>query len=219
MNKTFLHNLIIRAFSAIFFIPLIIIPIILGGYFLFLIYLILLTIIIIEISLMYPLAEKKTYLFLYSFLCIFTFFSLIILITTEKLHYLKIIEIIFIIWIFDTSSYLGGKLFNGKKLMPNISKGKTFNGLFSGITISLMAALLYSTLADKDLLIFTSIAFLTIVLAFFGDILASLLKRSVNIKDTGNIIPGHGGMIDRMDSFILVFFFFAIFIMTNNKII
>tara|TARA_B100000575_G_C22667417_1_gene407523 strand:- start:132 stop:572 length:441 start_codon:yes stop_codon:yes gene_type:complete len=123
----------------------------------------------------------------------------------------KVIEIIMTIWIFDTFCYLGGKTFNGKKLMPNISKGKTFSGLYSGIIATIVIAGLYNIVFYSDLNWFAFLVVPIIILSFIGDLVVSILKRSVNIKDSGNIMPGHGGIIDRMDSFVFVFFFFGIY--------
>ena len=125
----------------------------------------------------------------------------------------KIIEIIVTIWIFDTFCYLGGKTFNGKKLMPKISKGKTFNGLYSGVIATLAITGLYFLVFYKDLYNVALMTIPIIIASFFGDLIVSIMKRSVNIKDSGSIMPGHGGIIDRMDSFVLVFFFFGIYLL------
>ena len=120
------------------------------------------------------------------------------------------------IWIFDTFCYLGGKTFNGKKLMPKISKGKTFNGLYSGIIATLVLTGSYYLVFYSDL---SRVAFLVIpiiILSFMGDLVVSVLKRNVNIKDSGNIMPGHGGIVDRMDSFVFVFFFYGIYLLISE---
>ena len=117
------------------------------------------------------------------------------------------------IWIFDTFCYLGGKTFNGKKLIPKISKGKTFNGLFSGIIATLVITGLYYFEFYNDLYMIILTVIPIIILSFLGDLVVSVLKRSVNIKDSGKIMPGHGGIVDRMDSFVSVFFFFGIYLL------
>ena len=126
---------------------------------------------------------------------------------------LKIIEIIVTIWIFDTFCYLGGKTFNGKKLMPNISKGKTFNGLYSGITVTLVLTSIYYLEVYNELNTILILVIPIMIFAFLGDLAVSVIKRSVKIKDSGNIMPGHGGIIDRMDSFVFVFFFYEIYLL------
>tara|TARA_Y100000768_G_scaffold367327_1_gene330307 strand:+ start:209 stop:637 length:429 start_codon:yes stop_codon:yes gene_type:complete len=136
----------------------------------------------------------------------------VILIASIENITLRVIEIIVTIWIFDTFCYLGGKIFNGKKLMPNISKGKTFNGLYIGIIATLLIAGLYYLEFYSDLYKIPFQVIPIIILSFLGDLIVSVLKRSVNIKDSGNIMPGHGGIIDRMDSFVFVFFFFGIYL-------
>ena len=206
-----LKNFFNRIISAILFVPIIIVPIIFKGYLLYTFYIILLSFMVAELLNIIKIAKRKIFIYLYLTVCIFTLFIFIISISSIGNISLKIIEIIFTIWIFDTFCYLGGKIFNGRKLMPKISKGKTFNGLYSGIFCTLLISSIYFTLEYQDLNMLFILTIPTIVLSFFGDVVVSLLKRSVNIKDSGFIMPGHGGIIDRMDSFIFVFFFIGIY--------
>ena len=191
-------------------------PIFLKGYFLYLFYIFLLSLMVSELIDMIKIAKKSTIMFLYLFICIFTIFIFIILISSVENITVKVFEIIIIIWIFDTFSYFGGKIFNGKKLMPNISKGKTFNGLYTGILATLIITGSYYFKFYDDLYMLVLQAIPIIILAFIGDLIVSVLKRSINIKDSGIIMPGHGGIIDRMDSFVFVFFFFEVYLLIST---
>ena len=213
MNTYDTKNLIRRILSAILFIPFIIMPIILKGYILYLFYIFLLTLMAIELVDMIKISRKKIFMYLYFSICVLTVFTLMLSILSIENISLKVIEIIMIIWIFDTFCYLGGKTFNGKKLMPNISKGKTFNGLYSGIIATLVLTGLYYIVFYSDLSYVALLVIPIIIVSFLGDLIVSVLKRSVNIKDSGNIMPGHGGIVDRMDSFVFVFFFFGIYLL------
>ena len=210
-NNYDLKNLISRIFSAVIFIPFIIMPIIFKGYTLYLFYVFLLSLMVAELIDMIKISQKKTFIYLYLLICIMTVFLFVLSISSIENISFKVIEIIMTIWIFDTFCYLGGKTFNGKKLMPNISKGKTFSGLYSGIIATIVIAGLYNIVFYSDLNWFAFLVVPIIILSFIGDLVVSILKRSVNIKDSGNIMPGHGGIIDRMDSFVFVFFFFGIY--------
>ena len=212
MNSYDIKNLISRIFSAVLFIPFIIVPIILKGYILYLFYIFLLSIMVTELFDMIKIAKKKTFLYLYLFICVLTVFLFILSVLSIGNISLKVIEIIMIIWIFDTFCYLGGKIFNGKKLMPKISKGKTYNGLYTGIIATVVISALYYLQFYNDQ--YTVLLVIPIILlSFLGDLIVSVLKRSINVKDTGNLMPGHGGIIDRMDSFVFVFLFFGIYYM------
>ncbi len=213
MNIQDTKNFLSRILSAFLFIPLIIMPILLKGYILYLFYIILLSFMTVELLEMIRIAKKKSKIIMYLIVCVITIFLFIISISSIDDINFKMIEIIMIIWIFDTFCYLGGKLFNGKKLMPNISKGKTFNGLYSGVFVTLFISSLYYIGLHNNIYVVFILVIPTIILSFWGDFIVSVLKRSVNIKDTGHIMPGHGGIIDRMDSFILVFFFFQIYLL------
>ena len=208
-----MKNLLYRFFSAVVFIPFIITPILFKGYFLFVFYIFIISLMVDEILNMISIAKTKIYLCLYLFISIFTIFLFIVSISAIDNISLKIIEIIFTIWLFDTFCYLGGKTFNGKKLMPNISKGKTFNGLYSGVIVTILISSIYYFIIYNELNMLIILTIPVIILSFIGDLIVSVLKRSVKLKDSGNIIPGHGGIVDRMDSFILVFFSFGIYLL------
>ncbi len=213
INNYDIKNLISRILSAILFIPFIILPIILKGFILYLFYILLLTLMVIELIDMIKISKKRIFIYSYLLICVLTVFLFMLsILSLENISFI-IIEIIMIIWIFDTFCYLGGKTFNGKKLMPSISKGKTFNGLYSGVFATLVLTSLYYFVYYSDLSYVLILVFPIIIISFMGDLIVSVLKRSVNIKDSGNIMPGHGGIIDRMDSFILVFFFFGIYLL------
>ena len=113
LNNFDIKNLITRVFSAILFIPLIIMPIILKGYSLYLVYLFLLSLMVIELIDMIKISKKKAFIYLYLMICVLTIFTFILSISTIDNISFKIIEMILTIWIFDTFCYLGGKTFNG----------------------------------------------------------------------------------------------------------
>ena len=213
MNNSDIKNLFYRIISAIIFIPIIILPIIYKGYILYLSYIFLLSLITLELFNLLENSKKRILISFYLLICIFTFFIFIISILSIDDINFNVIEILLTLWIFDTFCYLGGKIFNGKKLMPKISKGKTFNGLFSGIIATLIISFLYYLVVYNSFYMLFLFTIPIIIFSFFGDLFVSVLKRSANVKDSGNIMPGHGGILDRMDSFIMVFFFFSLYLL------
>ncbi len=110
-----------------------------------------------------------------------------------------------LIWAADIGAYFTGKVFGKKKLCPNVSPGKTFEGVYGGIALSQLVAVLYvytaiKTPALNDFLVFCFLALVISLVSVLGDLFESVLKRVAEVKDSGNILPGHGGLLDRIDS-------------------
>ena len=147
--------------------------------------------------------------FFISNVIIISFFSLInILLLPDGLNYF--FYLVILVSTMDIFAYLGGKTFGNKKIAPKISKGKTYSGLLSGIIIISIFYSLTNYYLDIHYLISYFYVICVILLSFVGDTLVSFLKRSASMKDSGSTIPGHGGFLDRFDSFILVFFLLGI---------
>lgn len=112
-----------------------------------------------------------------------------------------------LIWGADIGAYCAGKLWGDTKLAPNVSPGKTWAGfygaLFSGALIMSVFYILFKP--DFSYIYAIWLAMLTILFAVIGDLVESLVKRVYGFKDSGNIIPGHGGMYDRIDSMLAAF--------------
>jgi len=119
----------------------------------------------------------------------------------------KLLPVIFIIiWASDSFAYLSGKYFGKHKLAEKISPKKTIEGFVGGLAGSLLTALLIyfsGWSIDLELFEFIIMSLIIVIFGTFGDLLESRFKRLAGVKDSGNIIPGHGGILDRLDSFIL----------------
>ncbi|MDR2126653.1 MAG: phosphatidate cytidylyltransferase [Prevotellaceae bacterium] len=126
-----------------------------------------------------------------------------------------ILAFFILIWANDVGAYCFGMLFgqHGKhKLFPRISPKKTWEGFIGGIITAIIASVLISEFIfdGKDMFHWIVIAIITSVFGTFGDLTESMLKRSAGVKDSGKIMPGHGGILDRFDS--AIFAFPAVFI-------
>lgn len=113
---------------------------------------------------------------------------------------------LFMIWATDSGAYFIGRAFGKHKLWPEISPNKTTEGFFGGVLSALIVAALFSIFADMEvstILLLAATAFLS-VFGQIGDLVESAMKRHYNVKDSGNILPGHGGMLDRFDSLLFV---------------
>ncbi|MGV3278202.1 phosphatidate cytidylyltransferase [Rickettsiales bacterium LUAb2] len=132
-----------------------------------------------------------------------------------------------VLWIFglvvcsDVSAYIFGNLIGGKKLAPTISPGKTWSGfIFAMITTFIVSYIVASLLNFKNVLDLSILGAVVVIIAHIGDLLESALKRYLKIKDTGNLIPGHGGILDRIDALALVaIVIFFITLITNQSIL
>ena len=108
-----------------------------------------------------------------------------------------------IVWVADIGAYFSGKRFGKNKLAPKLSPGKTKEGMYGAVfataVYSFLAAIFFE-LQIIELLMLLIIAALATFISVAGDLSVSLLKREKNLKDTGRILPGHGGILDRIDS-------------------
>lgn len=129
-----------------------------------------------------------------------------------------------IAWTYDTGAYCTGKLIGKHKICPKISPGKTMEGLIGGlisviiinfIIIKYNPLFYLLGLSENILTILVQSSIITIA-AFTGDIFISYLKRKAKLKDSGKILPGHGGLLDRFDSVFFVIIIVLIFILQNK---
>lgn len=109
------------------------------------------------------------------------------------------------IWSFDTIAFFAGRAIGGPKLAPSISPKKTWSGFIFGIFGAVISCLLvhYVLNFNTNAIVFVLITILLAVLSQMGDLAESKFKRHHKVKDSGSIIPGHGGVLDRMDGFFL----------------
>lgn len=130
-----------------------------------------------------------------------------------------ILGVLLIIWSNDTFAYLVGKNFGKRKLYEKISPKKTIEGFAGGMLFGLIAALIIAITTES--LTIPHWIVLSIIISFSGtagDLVASKFKREANIKDSSNLIPGHGGFLDRLDSLIFVSSFVYLYLQLINYV-
>lgn len=121
--------------------------------------------------------------------------------------------VILIVWATDTGAYFWGRAFGEYKLIPKVSPNKTWQGFFAGLFFGLLTAIIVSFLLPLDFqqrFLVYALAFFAALFSVVGDLQISLLKRLAAVKDTGQIFPGHGGMLDRIDSLAAAIIVFAL---------
>ena len=133
--------------------------------------------------------------------------------------FLKVEVLLFVYlltWTFDTFAYLFGVKFGKHKIMPLISPKKSWEGFIGGLLATLIVSYVIYDLDFFEGIDLISIIIITFILPFtatLGDFIESHLKRQANVKDSGNVIPGHGGMLDRIDALMITIP--IIYILTN----
>ena len=116
-----------------------------------------------------------------------------------------------IVWVTDIGGYFAGRTFGGPKLAPRISPKKTWAGALGGLALSIVIALAATWLGWGRLVPMLVIGILLSIVSQFGDLFESWVKRQFDVKDSSQIIPGHGGLLDRLDGFVAAIVFAAIF--------
>jgi phosphatidate cytidylyltransferase len=195
-----MNNLHKRIFSSLLLLPTLLYFIYLGSY-----YTIFLTIFCFLIACYewYKIAKNNFFLFLGLFFLFFSFFTFYQI----SLNLFLMFFVLLICISTDLGGYFFGKMFKGPKLIKKISPQKTYSGMIGSFFLSFIALLLiYKYIDGIDLI--KNYFVLTIIISTFsqiGDLIVSYFKRLSKIKDTGKIIPGHGGILDRIDGMIFVF--------------
>ncbi len=125
--------------------------------------------------------------------------------TETGYDYRRIFALLLLVWSSDIGAYAAGKTFGKHKLAPNISPGKTWEGAIGGFLLTLgMGWALGYLLPELSLTYRLVAAAVVAVFGPLGDLAESMLKRSVGVKDSGRILPGHGGLLDRFDAFLFI---------------
>ncbi|MBU2996811.1 CDP-archaeol synthase [Cellulophaga baltica] len=137
------------------------------------------------------------------FLLSLTIFPHLLLVRESFLGVKALVFLVVVTELNDVFQYFMGKLFGKFKVMPKISPNKTWEGLIGGVFVTiLLSNVLGYFLLPSSIISNTVLSFILGVFGFFGDVFMSFIKRKTNVKDTGNLLPGHGGLLDRMDSLI-----------------
>jgi len=112
-----------------------------------------------------------------------------------------VLFLVFLTQFNDVSQYVWGKLFGKHKIIPKVSPNKTWQGFLGGVfTTTLLAVLLSSWLTPLSLELAVAAGLIISIAGFIGDVTISALKRDIGVKDSGSLLPGHGGILDRVDS-------------------
>ncbi len=124
-----------------------------------------------------------------------------------------VLSMLLLIWVYDAGAYVFGSLFGRNKLFPRISPGKTWEGSLGGLfAAEIVAFLIYKIFGIYELHHWVVIAIIICLFGTLGDLIESMMKRGLKIKDSGNILPGHGGMLDRFDAFYFMIPFVYLYI-------
>jgi phosphatidate cytidylyltransferase len=123
---------------------------------------------------------------------------------TGEIHPHLLMGFFLILWTSDTFAYLTGMTFGKHKLFERVSPKKTWEGSIGGFIFGMLASWVLSIyFTDLNLVQWLGLGLITIVFGTFGDLAESMVKRSMNVKDSGKLLPGHGGLLDRFDAALL----------------
>lgn len=115
-----------------------------------------------------------------------------------------------LVWAADVGAYFVGRTLGRVKLAPQVSPGKTWEGVGGGVVLAVVVAMLASLWLRRPMLALATVAVITALISVVGDLTVSMLKRNVGRKDSGHLLPGHGGVMDRIDGLVAAIPFFAL---------
>ena len=120
-------------------------------------------------------------------------------------EYTYLVSSFLFLWTSESAAFIGGSIFGKKKLFESVSPMKTWEGVIFGLLSNLVVAyFLWNYFEDKTYMFWAVFSLVVLISGVFGDLFESLIKRNFNLKDSGNKLPGHGGFLDRFDSFFFV---------------
>jgi phosphatidate cytidylyltransferase len=122
----------------------------------------------------------------------------------SKWNEVLVLFVFILTWSSDTFAYLAGKAFGKHKLFERVSPGKTWEGFAGGLLGTVLVAWIYAYVQDLDMRFVYILAPAAHIAGTLGDLSESLLKRNLGVKDSGQVIPGHGGILDRLDAMLFV---------------
>lgn len=109
-----------------------------------------------------------------------------------------------LIWVNDTGAFCVGSTIGRRRLCERLSPKKSWEGFYGGLLFCVIAGILYAAFTDSSVIGWAIYGAIVSVMSTIGDLFESMLKRSARVKDSGNLIPGHGGVLDRIDSLLFV---------------
>jgi phosphatidate cytidylyltransferase len=123
---------------------------------------------------------------------------------SNEYYYAFVLAIFVFIWVNDTAAFVVGSLLGKHKFIERISPRKTVEGFIGGIVFSILAAIILSGFfTDYSLIFWIGFSIVSALFGALGDLFESLIKRTYEVKDSGSLIPGHGGILDRIDSLLI----------------
>ena len=140
-----------------------------------------------------------------------TWYALVAIHAISELQFAKttisgpylVLSVMILVWLADTGAYFSGRRFGKNKLAPKVSPGKSREGVYGGLILVMIIVMLF-TFWHKgeflDYLHITLITIITVVFSVVGDLMESMFKRQAGVKDSSHLLPGHGGILDRIDS-------------------
>ncbi len=135
-------------------------------------------------------------------------------------YYAFVLAIFVFIWVNDTFAFVTGITLGRHKLLERISPKKTIEGFIGGILFTVLAGVGFSYLfVEYTIYFWIGFALIVSLFATLGDLFESMIKRTYNVKDTGNLIPGHGGILDRIDSLLIVVPAIYVYLLITNSFI